>query len=141
MYNIEQLSLITGLTTRTLRNYLKSGLLLGSKNTGIWQFTEEQVSEFICHPSVRPSIRAKQQAVVYDFLAGQDRTDSEMCVLLDRKLEEDEAKKAADFFCSRAEGLSHFRFSYSYEAGRGHYILKGTEDEIAGIMAEFRQQE
>ena len=140
MYNIEQLSLMTGLTTRTLRNYLKSGLLRGSKDTGIWQFTEEQVSEFICHPSVRPSIRAKQQALIYDFLAGQDRTDSEACVLLDRKLEEGKAREIADFFCRRAEGLSHFRFTYSYEGGRGHYILKGAEADISRIMAEFRQQ-
>ena len=82
MYTIEQLSCITGLTTRTLRNYLKSNILQGSKDSGMWHFTEEQVSDFIYHPAVYPSIQAKHHAIVYDFLAGQDNGENEICVLL-----------------------------------------------------------
>lgn len=137
MYTIEQLSLITGLTTRTLRNYLKNGLLRGSKDTGLWQFTEEQVSEFVRHPSVRPSIQTKQNAIVYDFLSEQDQTENELCILLDRTLEECDAKKIADYFCTEASGLSHIRFSYSYKSGRARYILKGAEADVSRIMAEF----
>ena len=140
MYTIEQLSMMTGLTTRTLRNYLRSGLLRGSKDTGIWQFTEEQVSEFIRHPSVRPSIRTKQHAILFDFLAEQDQTENELCVLLDRTLDETEAGKTADFFCSEACRLSHVRFAYSYASGKAHYILKGAEADVSRIMAELSRQ-
>ena len=63
MYTIEQLSCITGLTTRTLRNYLKSNILQGSKDSGMWHFTEEQVSEFIHHPMVYPSIQDTRSRV------------------------------------------------------------------------------
>ena len=98
MYTIEQLSCITGLTTRTLRNYLKSNILQGSKDSGMWHFTEEQVSDFIYHPAVYPSIQAKHHAIVYDFLAGQDNGENEICVLLDLKLDRGKAQQTADFF-------------------------------------------
>ena len=134
MYTIEQLSQITGLTTRTLRNYLRSDILRGEKETGAWQFTEQQVSEFIRHPSVWPSIQTKHHAIIYDHLVGQDNGENEMCIILDRTLEESEAKEAADFFCDAANRLSHIRFAFSYGSGKARYILKGAEAHIAQIM-------
>ena len=137
MYTIEQLSLITGLTTRTLRNYMKSDILHGSKETGTWKFTEQQVSAFVLHPAVRPSIQTKHHAIVYDFLAGQDNREKELCILLDLLLDEREAKEVADFFCNAASRRSHIRFAFSYESGKAHYILKGAEADISQIMKEY----
>lgn len=139
MYTMEQLATLTGLTTRTLRNYLKAEILQGSKDTGIWQFTEEQVSEFVRHPAVSPSIQAKHHAMVYDFLARQDHSENEMCILLDRTLGEEEAKELTDFFCHAASSCSHIRFAFSYESGKARYILKGTEADVSQIMREFYQ--
>ncbi len=134
MYTIDQLSLMTGLTTRTLRNYLKGDILHGEKENGIWRFSEEQVQAFLEHPAVRPSIRAKHHGIVYDFLAGQNRHENEMCFLLDRAMEEREAKQIADFFCHAVAPLSHVRFAYSYESGTARYILKGAEEDIRRIL-------
>ena len=139
MYTMEQLATLTGLTTRTLRNYLKAEILQGSKDTGIWQFTEEQVSEFVRHPAVSPSIQAKHHAIVYDFLARQDHSENEMCILLDHTLGEEEAKELTDFFCHAASSCSHIRFAFSYESGKARYILKGTEADVSQIMREFYQ--
>ena len=139
MYTMEQLATLTGLTTRTLRNYLKAEILQGSKDTGIWQFTEEQVSEFVRHPAVYPSIQAKHHAMVYDFLARQDHSENEMCILLDRTLGEEEAKELTDFFCHAVSGRTHIRFAFSYESGKARYILKGTEADVSQIMREFYQ--
>ncbi len=137
MYTIEQLSMITGLTTRTLRNYLRSDILQGSKDTGIWQFTEQQVSEFVAHPAVRPSIQAKHHAIVYDHLAGQVQAPNELCILLDLALDVSEAKEIADFFCNAVNSLSHIRFAFSYGTGKAHYILKGAEDDVRQIMKSY----
>ena len=103
----------------------------------MWHFTEEQVSDFIHHPAVYPSIQAKHHAIVYDFLAGQDNGENEICVLLDLKLDRGKAQQTADFFCNAANTLSHIRFAFSYKSGKGRYILKGTEDEIRQIMQEY----
>ena len=67
-YLINHLVLSTGLTDRTIRNYISNGILQGEKINGLWHFTPEQVEAFICHPAVRPSILAKQNSAIYDFL-------------------------------------------------------------------------
>ena len=140
MYTIEQLSMITGLSTRTLRNYLKSGLLQGSKETGIWKFTEQQVSDFITHPAVYPSIQTKQNAVVYDFLSDLNQSENEECILLNRTIAECKAKEIADFFCNAVSGLSHIRFTYTYRSGKARYILRGSESDVRQVMEKFYQQ-
>ena len=70
-YLINHLVLITGLTDRTIRNYISNGILHGEKINGLWHFTSEEVESFIAHPAVRPSILAKHNSAVYDFLLGQ----------------------------------------------------------------------
>ena len=67
-YLINHLVLITGLTDRTIRNYISNGILHGEKINGLWHFTPEEVESFIAHPAVRPSILAKHHSAVYDFL-------------------------------------------------------------------------
>lgn len=137
MYTIEQLATMTGLTTRTLRNYLKSGLLQGTKNEGIWQFSEEQIGDFITHPAVRPSIQAKHHAIVYDFLAGCDNTPDEACVLLNLTADKDEANAISEFFCDAVNHSQHLRFAFSYQHGTARIILKGSEENIRKIMQAY----
>ena len=141
MYSIEALATLSGLTTRTLRNYLKSGVLEGSKDSGLWQFTEAQVEAFLHNPAVRPSITAKRNALVYDFLAGQTKGKNEACILLDRTMSQAAAKELAYFFCSALSSLTEIQFSYSYEASKAHFILKGREEDISAIMKAYRQRD
>ena len=44
MYSIKDLTKISGFTDRTLRNYLKLGVLIGEKKDGQWYFNEEQIA-------------------------------------------------------------------------------------------------
>lgn len=46
MYTLKQLALITGLTERTLRNYLRSELLTGEKRDGKWYFSDRAKSGY-----------------------------------------------------------------------------------------------
>lgn len=43
-YTLNEVAMMTGLTTRTLRNYLKMNVLKGEKLDGIWNFTEEEIA-------------------------------------------------------------------------------------------------
>ena len=76
-YVINHLVMFTGLSDRTIRNYISSGILQGEKINGLWHFTPEQVEEFISHPSVRPSILAKNNGLVYDFILDNKKTKEE----------------------------------------------------------------
>jgi len=95
-YLIKHLTLITGLTDRTIRNYLTLGILQGEKINGLWHFTAEQVEEFLRHPAVRPSILAKQNSLIYDFLAASKKTANETCMILD--LPGTDAEKLTEYF-------------------------------------------
>ena len=82
-YTLSDLKIFTGLTDRTLRNYLAMGILVGEKLNGIWHFSAKQVNDFMAHPSVRPSIVAKNNALVYDFLLEKEDTENRCCMVLD----------------------------------------------------------
>ena len=62
-YTLGHLTLFTGLTDRTLRNYLASGILQGEKINGVWHFTPEQAHALVTHPTARAAILAKNNAI------------------------------------------------------------------------------
>ena len=95
-YLISHLVLLTGLTDRTIRKYISSGILQGEKIDGLWHFTPEQVEGFVRHPAVRPSILAKHHAAVYDFLLDDQKNDDEICIVLDYPRRN--RKEMAEFF-------------------------------------------
>ena len=101
-YLINHLVMITGLTDRTIRSYIASGILQGEKINGLWHFTPEQTESFIAHPAVRPSIQAKQHAAIYDFLLDDAKAGREACVILDFPGEDE--KKLAEYFCYNING-------------------------------------
>ena len=58
-YTISDIVAITGLSDRTIRNYISQKTLVGEKTDGAWRFTPEQLGAFMNDPNVLPSIRAK----------------------------------------------------------------------------------
>ena len=84
-YNLNQIAMMTGLTTRTLRTYLNMGLLSGKKENNTWTFTEENIENFFNDPNVKQALKAKRNAVVYDFLADTNKKDNRVCIIMDFK--------------------------------------------------------
>ena len=66
-YTLKDLSMICGLTDRTLRNYLKLGILTGEKQAGTWCFTEEHLDAFLKTTWQVPLCRqsATQQCLIF----------------------------------------------------------------------------
>ena len=135
LYTINHVSLITGLTTRTLRSYITMGLLQGEKINGLWHFG--QVDAFIRHPKVLPSIQAKHNAIVYDFLMDSKKTVPEACMVLD--LPGKDQKATADFFCNQITnaGYHSIRFSFSTLKGAPRVILNGHPEDILSLSGNI----
>lgn len=133
-YNINSMTLITGLTDRTIRNYLSSGILQGEKINGLWHFTPEQVEAFLCHPAVRPSILAKQNSIVYDFLLDGKKPAQQACIILD--LPGVDHKEAAEFFCyTICNGdFQSIQFALDGVEENLRIILKGPVKEVLEIV-------
>jgi len=137
-YLINHLVVFTGLTDRTIRNYISSGILQGEKINGLWHFTPKQVENFICHPSVRPSILAKQHSAVYDFLLDNKKKDCEICIILDTP--EESKKEIAEYFCYHIsnENYQNVHFSFDGAAKVPRVILKGTTEEVLRLVNGFQ---
>lgn len=130
----------TGLTDRTIRNYIASGILQGEKINGLWHFTPEQVEAFVRHPAVKPSILAKRNAVVYDFLLEKKKTSHQSCIILD--MPDEDEKRVAEFFCHAInEGEFHnFRFSFDTLEGVPRVILRGETSEVLELVERYYHQ-
>lgn len=139
-YTIHHITLFTGLTDRTIRNYINLGILEGEKSNGLWHFTEEQVDAFIRHPAVRPSIQAKQNAIIYDFLLDTKKQEPQVCMILDLP-GADEAGTAAFFNDSICNGDFHnLRFFFDAFSGTPRVILKGPADQILTLVNRYYQR-
>ena len=67
---LAQLAAISMLTERTLRSYLKRGLLAGEKTPGGWRFTAEQTAAFLALPQVCSASNARRNAVAETSSSG-----------------------------------------------------------------------
>ncbi len=139
-YLINHLVLFTGLSDRTIRNYIASGILQGEKINGLWHFTPEQVESFICHPAVRPSILTKHNAAVYDFLLDIKNKAREACVIL--KLPDKSEKEIAEYFCYHINNENyhniHFYFDSITKVPR--IILTGDAAEVLRLVNGYAQE-
>lgn len=137
-YAIADVAAITGLSDRTIRHYISQNTLCGEKINGVWQFTVEQLCDFMNDPNVLPSIRAKKNALVYDFLADSHRKEQELCLMAD--LPGEDALAVSSFFCEAINngGYGNIRFSFDSLGGQTpRVILKGQPDEVLALMQRF----
>ena len=137
--SINHLVLITGLTDRTIRNYISSGILQGEKNNGVWSFSSEQVACFVAHPAVRPSILAKNNSVVYDFLLDSKKATCETCIIMD--IPGRGKKEIAEYFCYRIsnEDFQNIHFSFDGVAETPRIILSGETADVMRLVNDFLQ--
>lgn len=139
-YSINDVALITGLTTRTLRNYIKMDLLHGEKVEGNWQFTPEQLTAFMSEKYVSQSIKTKKNAVVYDFLLEEKKEEDEICAVIDLCVEKGRAKEIAKFFCNAmnvGEFSSAMKFTFDHYGNNTRVILKGGAEDVLCMMNAY----
>lgn len=136
-YNINSIVMISGLTDRTIRSYISSGILEGEKINGLWHFTPEQVEAFLRHPAVRPSILAKNNGMVYDFLLQDKKPHPEACIILD--LPGADEKEAAEFFCYAInnDNYSDLQFRFDSVSGTPRIILRGAPDQVLALVNAY----
>ncbi|MBO1300443.1 MULTISPECIES: helix-turn-helix domain-containing protein [Enterococcus] len=80
-YSVNQLAELLGVTTRSVRNYLREGKLHGTKVGGKWRFSEEDLSDFLqfsfkTKPSFDGSDRVIESAVVLKFYLQYESLES-----------------------------------------------------------------
>ena len=140
-YTIADIVEITGLSDRTIRSYISQNTLCGEKINGIWQFTAEQLCHFMNDPNVLPGIRAKKNAIIYDFLSDSHRREQELCLMVD--LPGADAQAVSSFFCEKINGGNYRSIRFSFDSLGGQtprVILKGKpQDALALIQSYYNE--
>ena len=141
-FTINELAMLTSITTRTLRSYLATGFLKGDKVNGVWQFSPEQVQAFMENKAVRPSILAKKNAIVFDFMGSKPEKQDKICTILD--LTAPDAVNASVFFCQKISDLApelEFHFA-SNPLGKGvRLILSGSPKDVLRLLNQYYSRE
>lgn len=135
-YNLNQIAMMTGLTTRTLRTYLNMGLLSGNKEINTWTFTEDNIENFFNDPIVKQALKEKRNAVVYDFLADTNKKEYRVCIIMDFK--ESLVKKIMMKFIDIINRIGkNLEFKANNEKKMLRIILSGDEENIRNIIDEY----
>ena len=136
-YNLNDLALMTGFTTRTLRNYLNQGLLHGEKENGMWQFPAEEIDRFFREPFVKEGLRIKRSGIVFDFMADRSKNQARSCIILDIPASVGKGNEISTFFCDKMNDASDVVFNYGWDNGVSRVILSGAADSVAEILQAY----
>ena len=140
-FTIDDMAMITGLSTRTIRNYIADGFLEGDKSSGAWRFTSEQVDAFMQQKAVQPTLRSKKNAIVFDFLGVPHKDADKMCVVLD--LPSDQANRASTLFCRymcEIEAKAELRFAADCLGKTTRLILSGKDSDVMDLLTRFYKE-
>ena len=142
-YTLNEVALMSGLTTRTLRNHITMGVLNGEKINGVWRFSMEALEEFFQNPYVKPSIQAKKKSIVFDFLKQNKKQTNEMCTIIDINANLTNAQKISAFFCEQICKLDGVNIQFSSEIIHSgvRVILKGPEGVVMGMLNSYYSKE
>lgn len=144
MFTLEQVSMLTGLTTRALRNYMKDGFLQGDKSSGKWLFTPEQYMAFTNHPTVEPALQTKKMNIITSFINSHPESCNRVCVILDVK---ENVRDTLLFFLNAVREVAAsdesseelFQFS-SDKLGDDivRFIIRGEENLVLELLTKYK---
>ena len=80
LYTVADVAQVTGMTSRTIRNYLKDGTLTGQKIGVQWRFTETEIKKLFSRQA--PGQSSPSQ-IMKGFLGCQEREKEALCVVFD----------------------------------------------------------
>lgn len=138
-YSIIEIAIMTGLSTRTIRTYIKNGFLNGSKKDGAWIFSENEVGKFLNEPFVRQSVQIKNDSLVRDFINNKHKTTNKVCSIFDylvKSIEDAEllCDKIIEQINSNQYGEIRFTFDYDHKINIARIIITGETGLVLKMM-------
>lgn len=145
-FTISELVMMSGLSDRTIRNYMKDGRLLGSKQDGKWIFTKQQIGDFFQNRFVKETLFIKQAACVDEFLGTYHKQQPSACIITDYPFPtEEEAEKLSIWLCDKLgklpEQIKQMSFHYDHKHHTARLILIGDPEMVAKLIVEIAKRE
>ncbi len=143
-YDINQVSLMTGLTTRTLRNYMQMGILNGYKEAGKWFFTEHELNAMFEASFVKQEMESKDRTHVREFMESRQAVQPSGCLIYDMPGEKIVVQKYCNqlmecFNQNFAEEGNRLSYTYDEMRKAGRFILSGDVKMIQKMLAILQE--
>lgn len=133
-YSINELSTISGFTTRSLRNFIQMEFLKGEKFNGEWRFSLEQIEDFFSNPNIKEGIKSKTNSVVYNYLLNKPQKDT-ICSIVDLNLTPNETKTLSEKICQIInDSNANVEFKFSAHNGNVRIIIAGEKNFVKQIL-------
>ena len=130
-YTVADVAEFTGMTGRTIRNYLKDGTLTGTKIGVQWRFTEEDIRRLFHKESF---IIETPTQHVRNFMSGTAAIGDRMCSVIDLKdLDEEDGIGLIDKIKDKEPEL---KISHEYFADTSVFriCLSGETESVANAL-------
>jgi len=144
LYTVEDIANMASLTPRTIRNYLKNGILKGKKIGGQWQFTMEDIKNLFDNSNFARDTSDNIKQQILDFVDGVNtdiKGSIQVCTIADYYCETQEQAKA---ICSKLISIynenqdkypvAKFDYQYIESESKARFTLFGAPDYIIKIL-------
>lgn len=123
-YSVQDIAKVTGLTSRTIRNYIKDGKLKGKKIGSQWRFTEEDVKSLFNTPEVSGKIKDFFNKSLNDLL--DSNRENEQYFLFRKEVGINKYKDAKSLMDNFKEFLNeeHDLFKLTVDIVDTKYVIK-----------------
>lgn len=135
LYTVDDIAQMTMLTSRTIRNYLKDGLLTGRKIGGQWRFTKKDVENLFNNHVVEEEIKDHRRQEVMDFINGVNTDidgEIQLCTIADYYCNDKQtamnlSSRFSEIISAQKAPTTH-RFHYEYidKEQKARYTFFGT---------------
>lgn len=143
LYTVADVAELTGLTSRTIRNYLKDGTLRGRKIGVQWRFTEEDINRLFSEVDGEGQKVIQIEDVISAFLKDTQKQQTEGCLLLDIPLLEREGRgHGKQQFMELAEQAGGELIAVCEEMEEGRILriaLQGDTQKIQEFAARMKE--
>jgi excisionase family DNA binding protein len=140
LYTVSDVAQMTGLTERTIRNYIKDGKLQGKKVGVQWRFTEEDIENLFQDPSVSGKVMENNHEKITRFIEQKPIAETGAILINEAVENEKELEKKVEKIIRFVNQSENFRFSYQYfkEDKIAQFILIGDIKTIEEFMGKRR---
>lgn len=142
LYTVDDVAEFTSLTSRTIRNYLKEGVLKGKKIGGQWRFTMDNISELLKDKNAVTEMINENDQNLIDFINGTNTDISgeiQVCTVADYYCQ---SVEYASLLSQNFSGITQksngdcckYNFYYNAAEQKARYIFFGAPAFIAESM-------
>ncbi|NLX62756.1 MAG: helix-turn-helix domain-containing protein [Tissierellia bacterium] len=138
LYTVKDVALMTGLTERTIRNYIKDGRLKGKKIGVQWRFSEDDINNLFEDENVSNKITESNHSKVLEFIKGEVEPNTGAVVLNIPVTGKEELEGKLQRVIQLINENVNLKFSYQYfeKVGIAQFILIGNIKLLQEFMKE-----